>query len=747
MPVLTEQSWADGVDPRFVFKLRSESGFGDEHTLELRNLEVLGQNDDATYFVLAGDGGAEFAETLRQYGRGQDVEGGAGVLKTLYNNIDSIELYGPMDRSGPGMDGLPASGLVTIDITLWPSEDMEGARERMTLLELVVAEAGGRVLAKTTHSRFSLARCLVEAEAVGKILDLYVIESVRTPPVPFVDPSDWRDLESAAISIDWTESASIGVLDDMPVATHPILSGHVLVEAPVLELGRPWNAPGRHGTMVAGLALNSDYALDVRSGTTINLSGRVVAIRVLEPATGLGEQTQFPPETLPAVLVVDSIRKLHAAHNVRVFNLSFGYDLDFQASHVGEFSEMLDSLVRELDIVIVVAAGNVTMPYGGVLPSGLHVGRDYPNYMDHPAHGMAQPANAALVLTVGGIAVSDSPVENNPPRLDRRAVASVGHVSPFSRTGPGHGVAKGRLNKPDLVAPAGNVIVDDLGFIDTNDQATGVLSTAIHSSGSMFYSGRGTSFAAPSVAADVAAVLHTYPDASANLLRALVASSASQPHGAQLLSGDESKQHNRYGFGIVSRDNAVGSGPQRATMMFDGEIAVDTSVIHPVPMPKGFVLPPSSTRSVRIALAFDPPVRRTRREYTAATMTIDAYRGVTLEELERRLVLQNADDPQPLISGRRRLNNFRPPPTMLKESTLQVQDWFPRRMNVDDGDTYFVVVTHATRTWYRNRDDYTRQRYALSVSLIDEAMLELDLMQAVSTSVSLPARVHQRVRI
>lgn len=737
----------DGVDPRFVFKIRSSSGIGDEHILELRELEVLGQNAKSTYFVLAEDGGAAFRQALERYSQGEDVEGAAGELKSLYNKIDSIELYGVDDRSGPGIDSLPESGAVVLDITIWPSDDREEAELRLGLLELALQELDGRVITKSLSTRFTLARCDLPAEHVAELLELYVIESARTPPVPSIDPSDWLELDAQDLRAEWIPAATVGVLDDLPAANHPAFDGHVTVVQSPLELGRPWVTPSRHGSMVSGLVLNPDYARDLREGATVHLQGNVQAIRVLEPEpNGPSDATRFPPEAIPPVLIESSIRKLHS-RGVRVFNLSFGYRDDFVADHIGEFSEMLDVLARELDIVVVVPTGNVSIPSNGEFATGHQVGRDYPSYVDRPEHRLTQPANAAIALTVGAIAVSDSASERNPPQVGRRAVAGVGHISPFSRTGPGHGTSEARLNKPDLVAAGGNVVVNDVGIVDLRDQGTGVLSTSVEAAGPMFYAGHGTSFASPTVAGDAAAVLQAYPGSSANLVRALVASSAQLPVGADHVS-DEVTRHRRYGFGVVSRRDAVGSGPQRATMMFDGAIAVDTAVIHPVPVPTDFALPTSQSRRLRIALAYDPPVRRTRKEYTAATMALDAYRNVTLEDLQARLSAQDPNNRQPLYTGRRRLNSsyFRPPPKALKDATLQVQDWAPHKLDVDDGDTYFIVVTHSSRTWYRDRPDYPTQKYALTVTLVDESRIELDLIQSLTTAVTIPARVAQRVR-
>lgn len=743
MPVVSASAPRDGVDARFVFKIKSQAGFADDHTLNLRELEVLGTDDTATYFVLAEDGGTAFAAALQKYSEGEDVEGGAGELKSLYNKIDSISLYGPEDRRGPGIDGLPTSGLITLDVTIWPSRDMGECLHRLALLELHVNELNGELIARSAIPRFTAARVRLDASHLTSLLDLYVIESVRIPPIPFIDPSDWRGVDAEELGIEWNESAPIGVLDDLPASSHPLLDGHVHVHETPVALGRAWREPGPHGTMVAGIALAPDIAGDLRSGSTVHVSGSIEAIRVLEPIDGTLDGTQFPPEALPASLVVNSIRRLHAESGVRVFNLSFGFDRDYGASHIGEFSEMLDELARELDIVIVVAAGNISIPLDGVLASGHHVGNDYPSHLHTLEHQLAQPANAAIVVTVGGIAASDAPAERNPPRLGDRAIAPVGHVSPFSRTGPGHGQLASRINKPDFVAPAGNVIVEDTGMVSVRDQGTGVIGPAARGDGPLFRMGHGTSFAAPTVSRAAAAVLHEYPDASANLVRALLASAASPPVGASDL--DERTRHARYGFGMVRTPDAVASRAQRVTMTYEGEIAVDTSVIHPVPIPRDFALPRSSSRSIRIALAFDPPVRRTRREYTAATMVTDAYRNVDIDLLMERLSQQDPEDPQPLFGDRRRLQRFRPPHTAHRESTLQVKDWQPTLLDADDGDAYFVVITHKTRTWFRDREDYRSQPYALTVTLLDEARTEIDLALAVTQTNTVRARTRTRV--
>lgn len=296
MPVAATPRATDGVDPRFVFKIKSEAGFPNDDILTLRELEVLGTDAQSTYFVLAEDGGRAFAAALESYGQGDDVDGGSGHLKSLYNKIDSIELYGVSDRSGPGIDSLPATGQVVIDVTMWPSSDMDESRHRVSLLELRVGELHGEVIARSVLPRFTVARVQIDATAVANLLELYVIESARLPPVPYIDPSDWNDVSADNLTVEHASSSPIGVLDDLPAQTHPLLADNVTVHPTPITLSRAWEPPGPHGTMVTGIALAADLAADLRAGATIRTAGHVHAVRVLEPISGTLDSPSSRPK-------------------------------------------------------------------------------------------------------------------------------------------------------------------------------------------------------------------------------------------------------------------------------------------------------------------------------------------------------------------------------------------------------------------------------------------------------------------
>jgi hypothetical protein len=178
-------------------------------------------------------------------------------------------------------------------------------------------------------------------------------------------------------------------------------------------------------------------------------------------------------------------------------------------------------------------------------------------------------------------------------------------------------------------------------------------------------------------------------------------------------------------------------------MLFDGDMGVDTVVIHPIPMPEPFTQGRRAERTIKVALAFDPPVRRRRREYLAGTMQLDLYRSIDIDDLADIVSRQDVADQRPPIRDRRRVSHLKPGPDSFRSSTLQVRTWQARQLDPNDGETYFLAVTHKTQTWARNAD-YERQKYAIAVTVADEARTDINLYALISERLELPAQVRVR---
>ena len=176
--------------------------------------------------------------------------------------------------------------------------------------------------------------------------------------------------------------------------------------------------------------------------------------------------------------------------------------------------------------MIVVAAGNYEHEPANGNPEDHLTG--YPRYLLAPESRLLEPGVAANVLTVGAVAHAAAVTEQGPGNVSVRPIADVGEPAPFTRCGPGVGEGL----KPDLCDDGGNMLYDGLtqGLIRRPESE--ILTTHPRYLERLFTTGFGTSYAAPLVVHKAAQVLKVFPMASANLLRALLASSARPPEAS-----------------------------------------------------------------------------------------------------------------------------------------------------------------------------------------------------------------------
>lgn len=726
-----------GVDPSLVFKVKAGSR-PEDSAFEGRGLHVLGETVDYTYFVLADDQGSAFSAAIERYMR-------TGDMRSFFNMIDDIETYGPEDRRGPGVDGHGTSftGSRIFDISIWPANTLAEALSRVETVAEILERTGGRITLRSVSARRTYLRVEVSLDGLNDLLEISVVEIVRIPPVPFVDFRDWRDLGMGDLSRDDEIGAVVGVLDDAPATSHPLLDGLVLSVESLAPATYQWQQIGSHGTEVVGRVLYPNLHSQLRDLEPLVPVGTVRVVRILEPDPNMPDGSpRFATYGLPHDLVEQAIRHLHQQHGIKVFNLSVGYSEPFSEIHVGPLTETIDDLVRELKIVVVVPTGNAGIGLNARTAGGHHIIDDKPHFFFTPEHRLSEPGPAALAVTVGSMALSGAPAEM-PNRFGWRAAAGPDEASPFSRGGPGLGTTQSRTNKPELAHYGGNVVVNDTGNAVRNDPGASIVSTSSRlGDGRLFASVNGTSFAAPAVARIAADIAHEYPEASGNLIRALLATSAELPAPAAALPEPYRRQR-VYGYGKPTRERAVASDSTRATMTFDGAMSIDTVQIHPFPVPEIFRRGSGGERSIAVALAFDPPVRRQRREYLAGSMKVDIYRDIDPDELAEILIRQDPDDSSDMVTDRRRLT-LDPGSNSFTNSTLQLRRWRARNSFVNDDETFYVVVTHKAQTWARNEPSYEDQSYALAVTLEDQSLVEADLHQLLTQQVRLPARLRVR---
>jgi hypothetical protein len=230
--------------------------------------------------------------------------------------------------------------------------------------------------------------------------------------------------------------------------------------------------------------------------------------------------------------------------------------------------------------------------------------------------------------------------------------------------------------------------------------------------------------AAPRIAYKAALLLRAMPSASANMIRALLALSASvPPEAVQCLNplGDAAIRH-CCGYGVPDLARALDSEERRVVLIADHqELATDQFALYQVPLPKEFQTT-NGKRSIRVSLAFDPPVRHTRLEYLGLRLNYHLIRGMNPDDIfeffRQRTKLEKKPDDLPGTAK----CGLQPSRDVRGTSTLQASA-FKMARNIDVyGDEYYLAV-FAERRWAG--EDITHQRFAVAVELEHEAQINI----------------------
>jgi hypothetical protein len=721
-----------------VFKMKMSTQMNDADW-ERRGFQPLGEAGGNLYFLLSpgADFPKEFVTELRAYAAGPDEEGGKAPLHSFFNKLDGISPYDRDDRRGRGIpEDLSFDGPILVDVVVWPAENNDEAARRIGQVRSVLAAGQAELVAADERAESPVVRARVSGSTLDALLDMAVVERIWLTPIPYIEPSDWADVRIDGLAQDFRSGEPIGIIDD-EIGDHPLLRQIIAARLNFPD-DAVWGRGSSHGTMVAGLAAYGAFEPALAAGDSLIGVGPIYGARLFGPDPQDTTQPLFAVSLVLHEAIERAIRTLNSDHGVRLFNLSLNVAYEYDGTRVDPLTERLDRLSSELGVLIVVSTGNQQVSLDGTTEGGFHVEADYPEFLVGPESRVAEPAPGALVVTVGAIARSAAPTTPDGAQLPgAQAIAAEDEISPMTRSGPGGA----NCVKPDFVAYGGNWYFNQsTNQVDQNNVALGVVSTDVNGDGRLFRAASGTSFAAPQVTRVLADTWTRYPRASSNLVRCLVALSARLPEAAlsqfPTNSGAtvEARRRRLYGLGIPDSARAADSDARRVIMTYEGSIDPETVVIHPIPIPGAFAAG-SGSRRVRVALAFDPLVRRTRQDYIAGRIKMDLVRDRPSADIVQ---IYGAQDHEriPLPSGTER-PSLRPSTTTFKTSTLHLCEWKAARDFSNHADTWHLVLAHTKAAWAGDEP----QRYALAVELLDEAHEEIDLYGLVEQ------RVRPRVRV
>jgi len=732
---------AEDDDARLVLKIRAATRLSNGPFAKLR-FTPLGEGEDWTYYVLSSRESREFlASVLSEYvglpdGAPKDVNWDhPKSWAEFLDHIDGIELYGADDRSDPTLAELVFDPVDTVDCLLWPAGNDQIAEDRVGAIVAAVSDhAAGEprvhVVAIDPRPDRTLVRVVATEALVGELLSNVDVERIRAPLRAVVTQSG---LVRASMPDDLPDAATtvIGVVDGVINISNP-LTGHFVVDARDFPTGHVFSGADAHGTAVAGTAIWGDLDRLVTTGT-LSAPHPVVSARVLD----LSSPDSYGVTGMAHTTIEEAIRWLVAQHGIRIVNLSIGYPFAANSALRDELTVTVDTLARELGIVIVVSAGNRNHL------QDKHWLNDYPSYLADDDARIAAPGDAALAITVGSHAVRDVPGGRNAASMV--AIAGAQQPSPFTRSGPARGIGRTGMMKPELTHHGGNWSWDHLTkSVDTREPGTAAVVAIAPQTGRIVGSATGTSYAAPAVAHEIARIAERYPGAGANLLRALTALSARPTQG--FIAGINPAHVSGYGQPEAGR--VLESGPHRVFLTYEGIAPANQVLVHRIPIPAEFA-DGVRQRTFRVALAFDPPVRRGRREYIAGTMSIEFVRGLSMQDVQAIYARQPsiaAAALDPRLTRHALPDNDRRPimspgSTTVESNTLIRREFLNGQWDPDDGD-YFLIVAHNQSAWTAaQRKSYSEQPYALAVEIAEETESALDLYAAIR------ARLRGRVRV
>ncbi len=716
-----------GFDDRKLLKIRLREG---ERQLPefnaINGLEVVSQEGLEVVLAFATAAALNLVEerlaTLARDGR--------VTRAALLFVIGGFEHWTPEDRKGAALaeQGLPQEGPCILDVELWPQEMPARRQATLTTFMAFAREQGAEILDQVNTASLLMVRLRCSREAVEQLLRYRDARTVDLPPrwglcigTVAADVNQFPQPAQPEVG-----APRIAVLDSGLVTGHPLLApavGHA--QGYVLPHRSPDDVDPWHGTSVAGLALYGDIEAAIAAGSFVPslflVSGRVFS-------HDGNDQTEFVENAVDR-----AVRDLHAEFGCKVFNLSYGdQNKVYDRGHVRGLAYTLDRLTRELGVLFVVSTGNLKLE---LLPEDPQAA--YPDYLLQDHARLLDPATALNAVTVGGLARHEA--TQNAQRYQNdvadRPIARRGHPYPLTRSGPS---INGAI-KPDFVEHSGNLAIRR-GGRGAVDRGLGVVTVnGGFAEGAAFREVTGTSFAAPPVAHRAAKLLRRIPDASHNLLRALLGAHAGWPEpSVQLLNPNNNaegrdKLMRLVGYGCISDGALEQSLDNVVSLLCEEQIGNDRCQFYAVPIPDEFWEGGRRTREVTVALAYSPVVRTTRLDYRMTKLKFSLVVANDLDEVATAFQ-RNRDEGMSERGNNRWLSG-----EARQAGTLQVSRWTFRQR---PRGQLFIVVTRQDAPWSTVNDDL--EHYALCVSIADRANVQSRLYAQVQAL--LRARVEQRAR-
>lgn len=738
----------------FVLKIRYEGAMTFEN-LQKHGLEFISQEGKQVCVVFATEAGlAMFQDHLNKLGvLGQNV-----TYKQILEAIEGIDSWSADDRMSWALRhiGLPDAETFKLDVELWPHH-VANHPTRIRLcaaFEKWLREAGITMVHKLNFDSLVMYRVEVSQKHAEQLLnhaDVRLVDLIPQTGISY--PQLNRDIAQLPLEIPSPaqDAARVCILDSGVNTNHPLLRSAIAESASFVEGQDAFDEAG-HGTAVAGIALYGDVEACDRGN-------------FWRPEFWLynGKVMRKCPVTSNAIYDEDSVEATlteAVEHFVelgcRVFNLSLGNaNAPYDGMHVRGLAYILDVLARKHNLLFIVSTGNFVGSNDPAVPVNSWR-EEYPEYLLDERSVIIDPAPALNVLTVGSVARHDATYDSQRyPEIHQLAPAFENQPSPFTRHGPS---VKGAL-KPELVAAGGNLAcpmhqanaqwraeMRGLGVLSMNHQFQG---------NTLFKEISGTSFSAPYITHLAGRLLNEHPEASANLLRAMLVNHASLSSEVETTFSDDMRKgykankatHNREisrdvsGYGQVNEADLFRSSDHCVVLMCEESIEKDSCQFYELPLPTSFLRRARGARHLSVTLAYSPAVRTTRLDYLATQISYRLVKGSSLEEVQASFNYDKQDETK--TRGDDAEQNRDITAQLRSRGTVQSSRWTFKQRNPEE--KWFVVVIRQDREW-NHPDVLDREPYALVVTVADRDNEHAQLYAEIQAKLKLQGQVREEAR-
>ena len=699
--------------------------------------------------------------------------------RDLFSCIDAIRSMKRDDRMGPKLklftETMTAdTGFFIVNIDVWYNNDHSKILEIEKQINQVLGTQGSQLLGDLFEiSGLLLGRAKVNEFSLNALLNMDIICAVELP----FETISQEPFELYTHDYDPTVNDTLGedaplaaVLDSGVFTGNPLLRNVVVAEEDFDATEQTATDMNGHGTGVAGIVVYGDFNSSME-GRVFTPLVRICNGKIMHDESG---SPCFREDVRPEKMVKDAITYFYEAFGCRIFNLSVG---DSESLYNGgrqfPWASMLDDLSRELDIVIIVSAGNVSTPEINEFASRDELMKKARDQLFDPAHRLIDPATSALSITVGSIARSSEPALPRRAAVNPISAGLKDYPSVFTRIGKG----VNKSIKPEFVDYGGNYSLRQIprgynSWLKTDQNL--MEPTLNHTTDKVFKGYCGTSFSAPHVTHMAARLERTLENQlqkrpSANLIRAMLANSAkcsedmkvwgmasTDVHYTGLDNPKQERLMRLNGYGKVS-DQLLTSTDNAVTLFAEDKLPLRDFHLYKIPVPQQF-LKVRAVKSITVSLAYNPVTRMGRKEYLANNLWIEIFRRIDEDTLikykAKREAGTDTEDDFKNLPDKHKIKDFVPGYDAVQKSTLQQRRWQKGSgggadllWHGNDEPYIYILVSGKERFKYAQQEQ--PQPYALCVTFAYESEENIDLYNQLRNNVKLKVaeRVQTRVRV